>query len=62
MFETDEEYLRKAEERFKKDGLEIENKNILLANHHKNLKLMYILSILASIVYSFFIVFVFGRG
>ena len=62
MFETDMEYLRKAEERFKRRGLQIGDKHILLKNYHKNLELIYILSIVVSIVYAFIIGFAFGSG
>lgn len=62
MFETDMEYLREAEERYKRNGLNIVNKDILLKNHHKNLKLLFIISIVISIIYSFVIGFAFGGG
>lgn len=62
MFETDMEYLRATEEMFKKRGIKIDNKDIILKNRHKTLKLLYILSIGTSIIYAFFIGFVFGGG
>ena len=62
MFETDLEYLRKAEERFKRNGLQIVDKNTLLKNHHKNLKSLFIISIVVTAIYLFVIGFAFGRG
>ena len=62
MFERDMEYLKKEEERYKRLGLKIENKDTILNHRYKHLKILYLLSIFISIVYSLAIGFAFGRG
>ena len=62
MFERDTEYLKKEEERYKRLGLKIEDKNILLKNRYKNLKSLFVISIGVSIFYAFIIGFVLGGG
>ena len=39
MFERDIEYLRKEEERYKRLGLKIDNKDIILNHRYKHLKI-----------------------
>ena len=56
------EYLKKEEERYKRLGLKIENKDTILNHRYKHLKILYLLSIFISIVYSLAIGFAFGRG
>lgn len=60
MFETDEEYLKRKEEIYKKRGLKIIDINLLLKERYKFLKTIFIISISASIMYSFIIGFAFG--
>ena len=56
------EYLKKEEERYKRLGLKIENKDTILNHRYKHLKILYLLSIFILIVYSLAIGFAFGRG
>ena len=62
MFEKDVEYLKKEEERYKRLGLKIDNKDTILNHRNTNLKLLYYVSIITSIIYSLFIGFVLGMG
>lgn len=55
MFETDVEYLRNEEKIYKKLGLRIIDKNILLKNKHKNFKLLFFIIVIVSIIYAFII-------
>lgn len=36
MFESDEEYIRKKEQEYKKKGLSISDKNLIVETRHKN--------------------------
>ena len=55
MFETDVEYLRNEEKIYKKLGLRIIDKNILLKNKHKHFKLLFFIIVIVSIIYAFII-------
>lgn len=60
MFETDAEYLKVKEEMYKKRGLKIVEPSLLLKEKYRELKMIFLVTAFASIVYSFVVGLVIG--